>query len=322
MRRKELTITGTGDRVDHLDLLRETQIGVRDAPGVVRREHDRDLRVSDVDVGMVIEIVGDPGDAVDESNAVGEPLERKDLRKRAAAARPAGKRAKRPLHFEIREFLSHVASRLLVSRGVRFYTSPAIRATGLLLTAFTVAVPCGAQDSVSFMVGSAYWRRFGEGAISSILLHEAGHIATAYAVGGRPTFGFNELRPTIYSGIDSRREPHKQFLFSAAGLTVQSVLDEAILDAPHSRGGAFERGILGGGIGTTLFYLTIGRWGSVSDVDFMARTRALTKTQVTLIFGSIAAEQTFRIWHDPKYAHFFTRATSDGHMEVGIDLDR
>ena len=57
--------------------------------------------------------------------------------------------------------------------------------------------------------------------------------------------------------------------FSAAGLTVQNLLDEVILDVPHNRGSAFERGLLGGGIGTTLFYLTIGRTGTVSDVEFI-----------------------------------------------------
>jgi hypothetical protein len=182
--------------------------------------------------------------------------------------------------------------------------------------------PCRAQDSTASTVGSAYWSRFGIGAITSILLHEAGHVATSIAVGARPTFGFDDLRPTIYSGINSHVEPHKQFLFSASGLTVQTLIDEGILDIPHSRGGAFERGILGGGIGTTLFYLTIGRTGSVSDVDFMARTHALTKTQVTLIFGSFAAMHTIRIARDPKYANFFARQTADGRMELGFEMNR
>jgi hypothetical protein len=158
--------------------------------------------------------------------------------------------------------------------------------------------------------------------MTSILLHEAAHVATSIALGARPTFGFDELRPTIYSGIDAQIEPHKQFLFSASGLTVQTLIDEGILDIPHSGGGAFERGILAGGIGTTLFYLTIGRTGSVSDVDFMARTHALTKTQVTLIFGSVAAMHTIRIARDPKYANFFARQTSDGRMELGVELNR
>ena len=92
----------------------------------------------------------------------------------------------------------------------------------------------------------------------------------------------------FFSGIDSHIYPHKQFLFSAAGLTTQAVIDEAILDIPHSRGGAIERGILAGGIGTTLFYITIGRNGSVSDITFMARTSSLSKTQLSLIFGGFS----------------------------------
>ena len=76
--------------------------------------------------------------------------------------------------------------------------------------------------------------------------------------------------------------------------------------------------MLGGGIGTTVFYLTIGRTGSVSDVDFMARTHALTKTQVTLIFGGIAAMHTIRISRDPRYANFFARPR-DGRLDVGLN---
>lgn len=187
---------------------------------------------------------------------------------------------------------------------------------------FTVAATATAQsqrpDSTSLPPN--YWRRFGYGVTTSLLLHEAGHILTAVAVGGHPSFGFDKLRPTIYSGLDSHLEPHKQFLFSAAGLTVQSVIDEGILDIPHSRGGAFERGMLGGGIGTTLFYLTIGRRGSVSDVDFMARTHALNAAEITLIFGGVAAMHTIRISHDPHYANFFARPRGDGGIDVGLDF--
>lgn len=166
----------------------------------------------------------------------------------------------------------------------------------------------------------SYWRHFGYGVATSLALHEMAHVMTAKAVGGHPWFGFDKLRPTIYSGINSQLEPHKQFLFSAAGLTIQSVVDEAILDVPHARGSAFERGVLGGGIGTTLFYLTIGRRGSVSDVDFMARTHAMTITQVTLLFGSVAALQTVRISRNPRYANFFARPAPDGHIDVGVEF--
>lgn len=138
------------------------------------------------------------------------------------------------------------------------------------------------------------------------------------AVGGHPWFGFDTYRPTIYSGLDSRSEPHKQYLFSVAGLAVQNTLDEAILDIPHERGSAFERGILGGGLGTTLFYLTIGRRGSVSDIDFIARMHGMTKAQATLLFGGISAVHIIRISRDPHYANFFARPQPDGRMDVGV----
>src|SRR5581483_3829399 len=108
------------------------------------------------------------------------------------------------------------------------------------------------------------------GGVTSLALHETGHIVASYAVGAHPSFGFNKGRPTIYSGIDADLNPGKQFVFSSAGLTVQTLLDEAIIDIPHSRGGTFERGILFGGLVTTAFYITLGRSGSVSDVAYMA----------------------------------------------------
>lgn len=163
-----------------------------------------------------------------------------------------------------------------------------------------------------------YWTKLVAGAASSILLHEAGHIVTAYSTGARPTFGFDKGRPTVYSGIDSERYPRRQFWFSSAGLNVQSLLDESILDVPHHSGSAFERGLLAGGIGTTAFYLTIGSSGSVSDVQFMSHLGILTKTQVRLIYGSIAALHTFRISRDPAYANFFARPSANG-LDVGVE---
>ncbi len=130
-------------------------------------------------------------------------------------------------------------------------------------------------------------------------------------------FAFDHGRPTVFSGIDSDKYPHKQFLFSAAGLTTQALIDEAILDIPHSRGGAIERGILAGGIGTTLFYVTIGRNASVSDISVMARTSSLSKTQLSLIFGGFNAIQALRIVRDPGYEHFFVRPTGNG-LGIGV----
>lgn len=171
---------------------------------------------------------------------------------------------------------------------------------------------------------SHWWTLFGAGFASSILAHEGGHIIAAYAVGGKPSLGLNAGRPTIYSGIDARLEPRRQFVFSSAGLTVQTILDEAILDAPHGTGraGPFERGMLAGGIATSLFYVTIGRNGSVSDVDFMARTSKLSKTAITLIYGGTALMHAWRIRHLSRYADFFARPDPDGGMRIGVNIDQ
>ena len=178
--------------------------------------------------------------------------------------------------------------------------------------------------SIARSGSSHWWQLFAGGLASSILAHEGGHIVAAYVVGGRPTFGLNEGRPTIYSGIDANLEPGRQFVFSSAGLTVQSLLDEGILDAPHRPGstaGAFERGALAGGIATSFFYVTIGRTGSVSDVDFMARTSRLSKTSITAIYGGLALLHSWRIAHNGRYAHFFARPGPFGGMRVGVSVD-
>jgi hypothetical protein len=156
------------------------------------------------------------------------------------------------------------------------------------------------------------WRHFVLGFGVSLLAHETAHVLTSIALGAHPYVAFDKGRPTVFSGIDAERHPHKQFLFSAAGLTTQALVNEAILDIPHSRGGAIERGILAGGIGTTLFYITLGRNGSVSDISFMARTSSLSKTQLSLIYGGVSAIQAWRISRDPRYDHFFVRPTPGG----------
>jgi hypothetical protein len=165
-----------------------------------------------------------------------------------------------------------------------------------------------------------FYLRMGEGFATSILLHEAGHVVSAYAMGFRPRFGFDKGRPTIFSGINEGEHKRAQFTFSAAGLTVQDVLDELILDVPHERGSAFERGLLAGGIGTTLFYITIGRNAPVSDITVMSRTSNLSKGQVSLIFGSIAALHTVRISRDHRYANFFVMPGADGRLQTGISI--
>lgn len=167
-----------------------------------------------------------------------------------------------------------------------------------------------------------YWRDFAAGAATSLLLHEAAHVGTSLALGARPTFGFDRGRPTVYSGIDPLAEPRKQFLFSSMGLDVQALLDEILLDAPHRRGAPFERGVLAAGIGTALFYVTIGRTASVSDIDLMSRTSSLSKTDLTLIYGGVAVLHAVRIHHDDRYAHFFVRPAPQGEagLRVGVRM--
>lgn len=227
-------------------------------------------------------------------------------------------------------------SEILLSPGRIGHLQSSVRRRGgwivavvALLLGAVVASPLTAQSTRDTTIlkhsgGGHWWQLFAGGFASSILAHEGGHILAAYVVGGRPTFGLNEGRPTIYSGIDANLEPGRQFVFSSAGLTVQSVLDETILDAPHHAGsvaGAFERGVLAGGIATSLFYVTIGRTGSVSDVDFMARTSTLSKTSITAIYGGVALLHSWRIAHNGRYAHFFVRPGPFGGMRVGVSVD-
>src|SRR5690349_2852213 len=136
--------------------------------------------------------------------------------------------------------MSGVARRIIIRlAAVGHSRSPSfmmLRRILMLLLVVLAPSVVRAQQSDSVTLSSHYWPKFIAGGISSILAHEAGHVVTALAVGGKPHFGWDTGRPTIYSGIDSRIEPHKQFLFSAAGLVTQSMLDEAILDVPHDRG--------------------------------------------------------------------------------------
>jgi hypothetical protein len=165
-----------------------------------------------------------------------------------------------------------------------------------------------------------YWRDFAAGAATSLLLHEAAHVGTSLALGARPSFAFDRGRPTVFSGINPLAEPRKQFLFSSMGLNVQALLDEIILDVPHDRGAPFERGVLAAGIGTALFYVTIGRRASVSDIDLMSRTSSLSTTDLTVIYGGIALLHAVRIRHDGRYAHFFVRPAprvEDG-LRIGV----
>ena len=164
------------------------------------------------------------------------------------------------------------------------------------------------------------WKRYAAGIVTSILAHEAGHVAASLLQGAHPTFGLNRGRPTIYSGIDPITNPGQQFIFSSAGLNVQAALDEGILDSPHNRGGSFERGVLAGGIATTAFYLTIGRTARVSDVAYMVRTSGLRPTGVALIYGGVALLHIVRIELSGHYADFFVQPdVNTSALRVGVN---
>jgi hypothetical protein len=173
-------------------------------------------------------------------------------------------------------------------------------------------------DSTNHTTSRHYWRNLAAGFATSILAHEAGHVAMSYALGAHPTFGFVDGKPTVFSGIDAATDPHKQFLFSSAGLNVQAIMDEAILDIPHRRGGAFERGILAGGIATAYFYATFGRNAPNSDITYMASTSSLNRTTASLIYAGLATIQTIRIAHDSHYANFFMRPSPSGAISIGV----
>ena len=108
------------------------------------------------------------------------------------------------------------------------------------------------------------------------------------------------------------------------GLNVQAAIDESILDVPHRRGAPFQRGVLASGIATALFYISIGRTASVSDVDFMARTSSLSKNDIGWIYGGVAVLHTLRVSRDGHFANFFVRPGVVGErgMRVGVSIDR
>jgi hypothetical protein len=193
------------------------------------------------------------------------------------------------------------------------------RAFAVIVTALILTTPAAAQDSTAAHRAGG-WKRFAAGFATSILAHEGGHVAAALLQGATPTFGLDRGRPTIFSGIDPEKYPHRQFAFSSAGLDVQAILDEGILDDPSHGGGAFQRGVLAGGIATTAFYLTIGRNGSVSDIAFMRRTSGLTSTQIALIYGGVALMHVVRIARDGRFADFFVRPGNPAGLRVGVDL--
>lgn len=156
------------------------------------------------------------------------------------------------------------------------------------------------------------------GAVASYLLHEAGHVGASLALGAHPRFEFDRGRPTVFSGIDMTREPHKQLVFSSMGLVVQAVIDEAVLDLPGAGDSPFARGMLASGLGTALFYITAGRNGAVSDVSLISRTSGMTKGRVSLIVGAVAALHATRFAARRGLGALFVLPDADGRLRIGV----
>ena len=87
--------TGLHSRLhrESLDLPRQAKI-VRGNPArIVRAQREREPRVANVDVGVMIHRFGEVRDASNEADPQGERREPERLRQRIASACPAGKRA-------------------------------------------------------------------------------------------------------------------------------------------------------------------------------------------------------------------------------------
>lgn len=195
----------------------------------------------------------------------------------------------------------------------------ATRLLALLSVSALLVSPAAAQ-------GTPGWVRFIGGAVTSILAHESGHVAVSALMGGSPSFGFDRGRPVIYSGISAGEHPHRQVAFSASGMSVQLLLNEVLLDWPQQEGeraGAFERGVLAGGVGTVLFYFTIGRTATVSDVTQMALYSGLSRWSLAAIFGGVAAIDVVRIVMKDRYGpRFFVLPGPDRTVRVGVSAGR
>jgi hypothetical protein len=192
-----------------------------------------------------------------------------------------------------------------------------IRTTLVALLALAFLRPLAAQTADSAIARKGGRKAWLLGAVTSLAAHEAGHVVASLAMGRHPSLRMDKGRPTIFSGINITGEPHKQLVFSSAGLVVQAILDELMLDLPHGDS-PFKRGVIASGIGTVLFYITLGRNGAVSDIALIARTSGLSKGQVSLIAGGVAAMHGARFGFDDRYGRLFFAPTGDGRMKLGV----
>ena len=193
-----------------------------------------------------------------------------------------------------------------------------LAALGLIV----VVTASGAQEAASARRPRRgfSWGSFAVGAVTSIAAHEASHVITSIVAGGSPGLHFDRGRPVISSGIESTVHPTRQFAFAASGMVTQFLLNELILDSPRDSGraGEFERGVLAGGVGTVVFYFTLGRNAKVSDVQQMTQNSSLSKGTLTAIFGTAAAFDVIRILSRKRYAQFLAVPDRAGGLRLGV----
>ena len=92
---------------ESLDLARQSKVVRGDPTRVVRAQRERETRVPDVDVGVMIHRFGEIRDASNEADPRRERREPERLRERIASARPTGKRAKLALDADVGETFGH-----------------------------------------------------------------------------------------------------------------------------------------------------------------------------------------------------------------------
>ena len=100
-------VSDSGFHRQPLDLPGKRQVVRRNPADVVRAECERQPRVSDVDIGMVIHRLGDVRHARDECDARRKRWETIRLRQRVAAPRPTRQPAKLPLNPDVGETFGH-----------------------------------------------------------------------------------------------------------------------------------------------------------------------------------------------------------------------
>lgn len=57
-----------------------------------------------------------------------------------------------------------------------------------------------------------------------------------------------------------------------------------------------------------------------NDISVMARNSTLSKTELSLIFGSVAGLHVFRIGRDKRYAHFFAVPSDCGGLRAEVTI--